>query len=458
MAPLVCRGLEITGHRRLLDGTAAAALRTNADLWRAHALALPLAFRAASEPLIAAGLKPLVFKGPALAIRYPESWLRPMEDIDLIVRPRDHARALRALTSAGWRPVQSLTHRRHDTLLAHPDLPGFPVELHTALDSWFEQATELDAGALWRRRRDATVLGTPVFIPDPEDELLAVAVHAGKPFHCFDKLIWSVDIALLTGAAAQPTLDWEAVIHRASQARCRTVLAVALALGRGLGGQAPAWVAPLPTGWRERALAPLLAPEWPLDPGSLRTRRTARYALADGWRQQARLFAGEHSDLPPRHQVPRTLDTLRRAGHRWWLLQTHRSARRLRRLGLVAAGTAVGMALRLLPVTSVWRSIDALARSVPSRRHAGDPVQIAAAVDAALRPPLRGAPGRCLQRSLLLYALLRRRGLHPQWTVGHLVEPDGRLVGHAWCSLDGRAVAEPPGLEAAYRPMLRRGG
>jgi len=47
---------------------------------------------------------------------------------------------------------------------------------------------------------------------------------------------------------------------------------------------------------------------------------------------------------------------------------------------------------------------------------------------------LRIADRDCLQRSLLLYRLLSAVGADPELVVG-FHEKDGKIVGHAWCSL-----------------------
>jgi len=467
VGPLVWRSLGIGKRRDALGEGPCSELRQDADYWRARGLALPEALSAAIQPLTSAGLEPLLYKGPAAARRYPSPALRPMDDIDLILPRPQHGSALTALSSAGWRVIAPLRRGRHDTLLAHPDVRGLVLELHSALDSWFERFTGLDGEAVWRRRRAATVFGTDVFVASAEDEVLALAVHAGKPYHCFDRLIWAVDIALLAGAGGSriDPLDWDLVGQRSRQAHCRTVLAVALTAAQRLGGRPPRGLTELPADWRGPGLAPLLAPEWPLDPTGLRERRIARYALADRWPERLRLIAGERIDLPPGPRTRHLVDTTRRAVRRWWLLQGAASPNLARRASLTAASPILGVALRLLPVTLVWRGLDTVARSLPARRRplpadggAALAQALATDVDAVLGLPLRGLRGRCLKRSLLLYALLRRRGLRPQWTVGHLVEPDGSLAAHAWCSLDGSAVAEPPGVEASYRALLQRGG
>lgn len=55
----------------------------------------------------------------------------------------------------------------------------------------------------------------------------------------------------------------------------------------------------------------------------------------------------------------------------------------------------------------------------------------------------------CLRQSLLVYWLLRRRGLAPEFKIG--VRKQGTVVdAHAWVELDGRALAA---MEVGHRPF-----
>ena len=71
-------------------------------------LLIPRALALAVRPLTDAGLEPVVFKGPAVAARYPKPGLRPMEDIDLLLpraapRPRPGRVARRRLAGSARR-------------------------------------------------------------------------------------------------------------------------------------------------------------------------------------------------------------------------------------------------------------------------------------------------------------------------------------------------------------------
>jgi hypothetical protein len=294
IAPLLWRALVLAGVSDA-QGEAGSELRSVAEVYRMEALLLlPRAVAMALEPLVSAGLEPVVLKGPSLAARYPEPGLRPMEDIDILLPPGDHPRALQLLETVGWSVARPAGRDRYDTVLVHAEVPSLALELHYGLESSYERVTKLDAVALWDRRRPIDCLGTPAFgLPVPE-ELVMLSAHAGKPFHGFTRLVWIADLAMVVGHAAESgqPVEWERVRAVAEAGRCLTLVSAALALGRRAGVEAPGSMFPLPArSWRATALRRLLDVSWPLevdDPSNFHL----RYALTDGWWRRARLVAG----------------------------------------------------------------------------------------------------------------------------------------------------------------------
>jgi hypothetical protein len=324
--PLLWRALASIGR---LDDLGAAEDDVHADyeIRRGQAaLLIPLALATATEPLRRAGLEPVVLKGPSLAARYPDPWLRPMEDIDVLLPARDHAAGLEALTNAGWRTCDGEARHDYDTVLWHPSVPHLPLELHHGLESWRERAHAVSAEDLWARRKPVEYVGVPTFGLPVEDELVMLATHAAKSFHHFQRIIWSVDFAVVIEAAAT-TLDWGLVAERARTSRCATPLAVALAHARRLGARVPDRVVALPArGWRRAALAPVLDEAWPLGRDRDQVAHRLRYALPDATRDRARLALGEVTARGSWHALPRAGQLARKA---------LRGLRRVDRFGLL---------------------------------------------------------------------------------------------------------------------------
>ena len=249
-----------------------------------------------------------------------------MADIDLLLAPRDHAAGLATLVRAGWEVRDDGARHEYDTVLQHPAVPHLPLELHHGLESWRDRSHALTADDLWARRTPMDCLGVPTFGLPVEDELVMLATHAAKPFHHFQRIIWSVDFAVVIGAAAS-VLDWGAVAARAHESRCETALAVALHHARRLGAAVPDERLTLPAhGWRRAALAPLLDEAWPLAAESGQVAHRLRYALPDARRDRARLTLGEVAARGPLHLPARATQLVTKVVRR--VRAARRAARR----------------------------------------------------------------------------------------------------------------------------------
>lgn len=290
MGPLLWRA--VSAADRVDDlGPFAEALRADHMVRRAQAsLLIPRALEMAVDALRAVGLDPLLFKGPAVAVRYPEPGLRPMDDIDLLVPPEEADRAEAALAAAGWKLV-TRPGEHYDAAFLHPAVPHLPIELHRALSSWDEDGTRLSIQRLWQARRPATVLGVDTLVLPPEEDLIALVAHAAKPFHNFTRLIWAADLALLV--QGEPDLDWDRLLALAKTVRCRTALGMGLRLATRLGATVPERALEVPANRiARRALAPILEPSWPAAEHDVHLRDSLRYAMwEDPWRRAVMRWA-----------------------------------------------------------------------------------------------------------------------------------------------------------------------
>jgi hypothetical protein len=79
--------------------------------------------------------------------------------------------------------------------------------------------------------------------------------------------------------------------------------------------------------------------------------------------------------------------------------------------------------------------------------------RIEAYLDAPGRFPRR-APGNCLERSLGAYRLLCAANAEPTLVVGLRQSDRLGVEGHVWVVVDGRALAERPGLVTTYTQIL----
>jgi hypothetical protein len=241
-----------------------------------------------------------------------------MDDIDVIVPEDKHRASVEALTAVGWKTVHGRLGEHYDTYLVHPDVPDLPLELHWELATWRERPNSVRAMTLWDRRRPAVLAGVDTTIVPPEVELVALAAHAGKPFHHFSRLMWSVDIAVVINAAGLE-LDWDEVAALTRKFRCRTVVSVALHHAQRLGTTVPEQLLWLPRNRVRRSLLdPVLDPAWPMQIPDNDTARRLGYALADSRARHAEMLIGEITKgASPRNLPTRAWTTARGATRRW---------------------------------------------------------------------------------------------------------------------------------------------
>ncbi len=181
----------------------------------------------------------LALKGPALAQQlYGDPGRRFSVDLDFLVLPGDHERALRVLQQAGYalkapamhvlspRQRQRILSRTHHWILMAQGPPPVSVELHLRLVDPRWRVRE-DTQGVFQRAREVLVAGVPVRVMGPEDLIHYLALHGTK--HAWNRLLWLADLGRALALEA-PTLDWEALIQRARQWRSLRMLILGLYL------------------------------------------------------------------------------------------------------------------------------------------------------------------------------------------------------------------------------------
>jgi hypothetical protein len=190
-----------------------------------------------------AGIPSITHKGMALIhLVYPGLGLRPMADIDLLVRPADLPAVRRTLEAAGFRcPGGALEAEEAFRGYLHFVRDACVIDLHWELAHYsrFEGVVRMDPGGLWQRAQPLIVGQARGLTLCPEDLLLHLALHLTLG-STFGRLVWFTDIdAVLRHRAAH--LDWDRLLVEASRARLRGVLAYTLAVAHAaLGSPVPA--------------------------------------------------------------------------------------------------------------------------------------------------------------------------------------------------------------------------
>jgi hypothetical protein len=208
-----------------------------------------LAFRELGEVLRAladGGVPVVVLKGAALAETvYHNLALRPMYDVDLLVRESDVAAALAVFAGCGCTPVEPQRIHAfrngflHSLVLHRAAGPTvLEVEVHRTLIDAPSHRRVLALQWFWDHTAQARVGKVPAMVLAPEAQLLHLCAHA-RLHHQGDELLWLHDIAELV-TAGHDSLAWEVVLRQARA--CHLVDAVR----EVVTSVARDWQAPIP--------------------------------------------------------------------------------------------------------------------------------------------------------------------------------------------------------------------
>jgi hypothetical protein len=178
----------------------------------------------------------VLLKGAALVneVYGDDAGVRPMVDLDLLVRPGQAERADGILRDMGFRPaVDDETQMRMklvDRQLAALARPGSPVvvELHTHLVE-ANSPVRFDVGYFWQNRRKAVIAGVPASVLEPTPLLAAQAINFLKDrrFYSYAALGQLCDVAEVVRQYSTE-IEWETFGAGGELSRLRGVLFGAL--------------------------------------------------------------------------------------------------------------------------------------------------------------------------------------------------------------------------------------
>lgn len=201
------------------------------------------------------GVRVLLLKGAFLAQAvYGNVALRPMGDIDLMVREADLPVVDASLRGLGYVHGAYAAAARH--LTYEPPDDGVKVEVHWDLPmrDW---PVAVDLEGLWCRARPATVAGFGVLGMAPEDLIPYLCYHLGSDhLFAFYGLRGLLDVTISLRHYG-PDLDWARLCERTVEWGVQTAVHLALALAQTkLGAPVPDGVVQglRPTGLGERVV------------------------------------------------------------------------------------------------------------------------------------------------------------------------------------------------------------
>jgi len=152
------------------------------------------------------GVEALLTKGCALAYTaYPEPWLRPRVDTDMLVRRRDVPGATRVLEHCGYLRSDATNT---GALVSHQI--GFErtdshelrhvVDLHWKIVNPHLVADTLEFDDLWRSSSCAPALGPAVRVAGAVESIAISCIHRLAHHQRHDRLIWLYDLRLLSAS------------------------------------------------------------------------------------------------------------------------------------------------------------------------------------------------------------------------------------------------------------------
>ncbi|MGB8474599.1 MAG: nucleotidyltransferase family protein [Candidatus Acidiferrum sp.] len=187
----------------------------------------------------AAGLAPLVIKGPVLSVRcHGDPGLRQYGDLDLIVRDRDILRATELMIGLGYEPRvtrEAIQAKKAPGEYAFRQASAkLLVEFHTERTFRYHPRP-LPVEKLFQRKVLVKIDAHEIPALSPEDELLLICIHGAK--HFWERLNHIADVAAFV---SRQGLDWERVESAAEEVGAQRMLYAGLRLAQEvLGARLP---------------------------------------------------------------------------------------------------------------------------------------------------------------------------------------------------------------------------
>jgi hypothetical protein len=166
----------------------------------------------------AAGVETILLKGAALALHfYVDAGLRPMSDVDILVRPEKAKLAIKLLHEAGWKTnyesPESLLPYQHSVDFS--DGRGHRLDLHwKVLWDGLQDVSDHD---FWESALPVEINNVPTSILNPTDQLLHVCVH-GAAWNDLPPLRWVADALIIT-RTAKSEINWNRLIEQIQKRR-----------------------------------------------------------------------------------------------------------------------------------------------------------------------------------------------------------------------------------------------
>jgi len=191
----------------------------------------------------AAGLSSVLFKGGALAHTiYPQPWLRPRTDTDVLIRPQDLEQFSVIFEQVGYQKQFAIEGKyvSYQTTFSKA-LAGdsvMDIDLHWRINNRQSLAKAYDLDSLSLDGQTLSQLPANILVPNHTDSLLISSLHRLGHHHNEERLAWLYDIHLLASALSDD--QWQTLAKKATSKKiCAITLDALLNCQRWLGTAIP---------------------------------------------------------------------------------------------------------------------------------------------------------------------------------------------------------------------------
>lgn len=168
-----------------------------------------------------ANIPVMLLKGAALTKTiYSRPDLRPMSDLDLLIKPEDAQRTLNVLTQNGCRRGFDLiradffpTYHYEVELITNAPVPA-RIDLHVRPFRPLRLSQTMREDALWKNAHTVQFGDAQALIPSTETMFIHLAAHSA--YHGNSRLIWLYDIKRFVDQY-DSLMDWSAVVESARE-------------------------------------------------------------------------------------------------------------------------------------------------------------------------------------------------------------------------------------------------
>lgn len=179
------------------------------------------------------GAMPVLFKGIALAhSHYPEPWLRPRLDTDLLISASSVRGAFEVLRSLGYAQATSTSGELVSYQASFERSDDFDVshylDVHWKVANWQAVADVLSHEEIAARAIPLPALGPHARAACGSDAIVLACVHRAAHHRDSEELLWIYDIHLI--ACSLSGADWTAALTIAERGAVKAVCARGLAL------------------------------------------------------------------------------------------------------------------------------------------------------------------------------------------------------------------------------------